>query len=159
MMAGRISMDAPEPESPPPDEARISPNAMLAVRGLVGCVVIVAVIGAFAGWFTAHYSAEFAEDKQQQARADIDLVLGALEAYCEANGKYPANLGALWVEDSRGFTYLSAKSPPKDPWNNGYLYAPPGPGETRPRVWTFGRDKREGGEGEAADVKSWEEKR
>lgn len=137
----------------------LAPRANRAVRGLVGCVLIVSAIGAFAAWFSVHYAGEFAEQKRAEARAEIDLVLAALEAYRNANGEYPDNLGALWVPDSRGFTYLDPKSPPKDPWNNGYQYAKPGPGESKPRVWTFGRDKREGGTGESTDVKSWEEKR
>jgi len=136
-----------------------APRATRAVRGLVACVLVVSAIGAFAAWFSVHYAEKFAEQKRAKARADIELVLAALEAYRNANGDYPASLGALWVPDSRGFTYLDPKSPPKDPWNYGYQYARPGPGESKPRVWTFGRDKREGGDGESTDVKSWEEKR
>lgn len=158
-MAGWIFMDSSPPAAQTPERRPHSPNATLAVRGVVGCALVVTVIGLFAAWFTAHYAQKFAEEKRAKAREDIELVLGALEAFREANGKYPDSLGALWVPDSRGFTYLDPRSPPKDPWNNGYQYAPPGPGESRPRVWTFGRDKREGGDGESLDVKSWEEKR
>jgi len=157
-MAGRIFMDASPPATPAPDKRKLSPNGMLAVRGVVGCAVIVTVIGLFAAWFTAHFAQKFAEEKQHKVREDIALVQAALEAFREANGKYPESLGALWVPDSRGFTYLDPQHPPKDPWNNGYLYAPAGPGEKQPRVWSFGRDKREGGDGESVDVKSWEEK-
>src|SRR5258706_14229551 len=148
-------MSDPAPVPPPTAEPRRSPNATLAVRGLVGCVVLVSAIGAFAAWFSAHYAHKFAEEKRARAREDIQLVPAGLEPYHEANGRYPDNLGALWVPDSRGFTQLDPKSPPKDPWNNGYQYAKPGPGETKPRVWTLGRDKREGGDGESTDVKSW----
>ncbi len=149
---------APSPAATPPEAPRRSPNATLAVRGVVGCVLVVSVFGLFAAWFYAHSAQQIAEEKRAKARAGIDLVLGALEAFKEANGKYPDSLGALWVPDSHGFTYLDPKRPPKDPWNNGYLYTQPGPGESKPRVWTFGRDKREGGDGESTDVKSWEEK-
>jgi general secretion pathway protein G len=142
-----------------PHKPRLSRNATLAVRGLVGCSLVVIAIGLFAAWFTGHYAQKFAEEKRAKAREDIQLVLAALEAYREANGKYPESLGALWVPDAHGFTYLSPRSPPKDPWNNGYSYLPPGPGHEQPRVWTYGRDKREGGDGESEDVKSWEEKR
>ena len=144
-----------EPAPPAPD----SPRATRAVRGLVGLVLVVSAVAAFAAWFTLHYADKFAAEKREKARADIELVLAALEAYRKANGEYPDHLGALWVPDSHGFTYLDPRSPPKDPWNNGYQYARPGPGEEKPRVWTYGRDKREGGDGESTDVKSWEEKR
>ncbi len=147
-----------EPDSSASDTPRGPPRATLAVRGLVGCVLVVSLIGAFAAWFSAHYAQKFAEEKRAKAREDIQLLLAALEAYHQANAKYPDSLGALWVPDSHGFTYLDPKRPPKDPWNNGYLYTQPGPGESKPRVWTFGRDKREGGDGESTDVKSWEEK-
>ncbi|MBK7643713.1 MAG: type II secretion system protein GspG [Planctomycetes bacterium] len=150
-----------EPSSTPPaapDQARAAPAASLAVRGVVGCALVVTAIGAFAAWFTGHYAEKFAQDKRAKVREDMQLVFGALEAYREANGNYPEHLGALWVADPHGFTYLPASHPPKDPWGNGYGYAPPGPGQDRPRLWSYGRDKREGGDGESEDVKSWEDK-
>lgn len=156
-MAGPMS--DPAERASEPAGPRLSSNATLAVRGLVGCVVLVIAIGVGAAWVQGFFSGRWAEEKREKARGDIELVLGALEAYKAANGRYPENLGALWVQDSRGFTYLSPKSPPRDPWKNGYQYAPPGPGETRPRVWTWGRDERAGGTGESEDVTSWEEKR
>ena len=143
-----------EPAQQPPG----APPATRAVRGLVAVVLIVSAIGAFAAWFSVHYAEKFAAQKRAEARADIELVLAALEAYRKANGDYPEHLGALWVPDSRGFTYLDPRKPPKDPWGNGYQYLPPAPGREEPRVWTYGRDKREGGDGESQDVRSWEEK-
>lgn len=158
-MAGRIFMDASPPAAQPQSTRNSSPQATPIVRSVVGCALIMTAIGVAAVWIYAHNAQRIADEKRTKAREDIELVLGALEAFREANGKYPDSLGALWVPDSRGFTYLDPKHPPKDPWNIGYQYAPPGPGETRPRVWTFGRDRREGGDGESVDVKSWEEKR
>lgn len=151
-------MDSPREPAPADGRPTVSPHAMRLVRGLVGCVLVVAALGLAAVWIYAHNAQRIADEKRARAREDIQYVLAALEAFREANGKYPESLGALWVPDSRGFTYLDPKSPPRDPWNTGYQYAPPGPGETKPRVWTFGRDKREGGDGESLDVKSWEEK-
>lgn len=129
---------------------------MRIVRALIVFIVGLIVLGLFTAWFQGHFAASIAADKQAKARADIEYVLGALEEYRTANGRYPEALGALWVPDSRGFQYLSPKNPPRDPWGKGYLYAPPGPGQTKPRVWSFGRDEREGGEGESADVTSSE---
>ncbi len=147
-------MDTPRDDSGRP---ALSGNSMRLVRGLVICTLVVVLVGVFTAWFTHRFADQFAADKQAKARADIEYVLGALEEYKNANGRYPEALAALWVPDARGFQYLSPKNPPRDPWGNGYLYAPPGPGEARPRVWTLGRDKREGGDGESTDVTSWED--
>jgi general secretion pathway protein G len=141
-----------------PDQPRISRRTTLLVRGVVACVVIVSAIGLFTAWFTGHYAEKFAAEKRAKAREDFALVLAALEEYRRANGDYPDSLGALWVPDSHGLTYLSPTSPPKDPWGHGYGYAKPAAGQP-PRLWTYGRDKREGGDGESRDVKSWEEDR
>lgn len=146
-------MDSPRDD---PTETSLSPRSLRIVRALIVFIVGLILLGVFTAWFQGHFAASIAADKQAKARADIEYVLGALEEYQHANGRYPEALAALWVPDSRGFEYLSPKNPPRDPWGNGYQYAPPGPGETRPRVWTLGRDKREGGDGESTDVTSWE---
>jgi general secretion pathway protein G len=47
---------------------------------------------------------------------------------------------------------------PPDPWGNAYVYV--SPGRVNPHsfdLYSLGRDGREGGEGEDADVTSWGE--
>jgi general secretion pathway protein G len=51
--------------------------------------------------------------------------------------------------------YLRKKKMPLDPWNNPYHYAAPGQ-HGKFDVYTLGADNAEGGDGENADVKSWE---
>ncbi|MBI2560675.1 MAG: type II secretion system protein GspG, partial [Planctomycetes bacterium] len=58
------------------------------------------------------------------------------------------------VENWHG-PYLAKKNVPKDPWGNEYVYTYPGNnGEFD--IISYGADGKEGGEGENADVVSWE---
>ena len=149
-----MNASASDPNTPVrPENSR---RMTFLVRGIVACVVIVSAIAILGLWAADHFAGQLAAEKRAKVREDFALVLAALEEYHRANGKYPDSLGALWVPDSRGLTYLSPSHPPKDPWGNGYGYAKPAEGQ-KPRVWTYGRDKREGGDGESQDVKSWEE--
>ena len=100
------------------------------------------------------------------AAAQIELLGAGLDAYRLDNGRYPSTdqgLDALQTQPSiqpypsnwRG-PYLR-KAVPVDPWGNPYIYF--SPGEVNPRGYdllSLGADGEPGGEGEDADVVSWE---
>jgi type II secretory pathway pseudopilin PulG len=67
-------------------------------------------------------------------------------------GKYPDTLQVLVDPDMNGQRYLNQKTIPKDPWNEEYGYEAPSPGNPEPRVYSFGKDKAMGGEGDSADI-------
>jgi len=98
----------------------------------------------------------------EAAKLEIEDFSAKLDMYRLATGRYPTaeeGLEALVKRpaDVVGWTgpYLNTSAVPKDPWGNDYHYRYPG--ETGGAdVWTLGADNREGGEGENADVKSWE---
>jgi len=82
-------------------------------------------------------------------QTDLQSISMALEMYAGLNGgKYPENLAVLTVPDTNGNAYLPDFD---DPWGGEYLYEPPSATRPTPRVYTLGRDRKPGGEGEDKD--------
>jgi arylsulfatase A-like enzyme len=87
------------------------------------------------------------------ARADIVAIESALKDYAiHHGGRYPDSLAVLVALDANGHAYLEGKKVPTDPWGRKYLYEPPAPSRSEPRVYTLGKDGKVGGEGDDADI-------
>lgn len=92
---------------------------------------------------------------RKKAELDIVMIRNAVSEYAVANGaKFPDSLQALITPDLKGRTYLDTTRVPKDPWGRAYIYEPPGPGHPKPRVLSYGKDGRPGGEGDDTDLDS-----
>lgn len=100
--------------------------------------------------------------KGDTARMQVQELASALDMYHLEVGRYPSNdvgLRAL-VERPSGVDrwngpYLRKSSIPKDPWGNDYIYR--APGQHGPfDLYSNGADGQPGGEGEDADIVSWE---
>lgn len=99
------------------------------------------------------------------ARSQLETFSLALDSYYMDVGDYPSQedgLDALWqkpssANDENGWDgpYLS-KAVPKDPWGNEYTYVVPGENGLPYGICSYGKDGMEGGEGNDADIKSWE---
>jgi general secretion pathway protein G len=89
------------------------------------------------------------------AVAQMERLLSGLDAYARANGgQYPDSLEALLELDSEGRPFLeNAMSLPLDPWGHPYVYSPPLNG-AEPRVISYGRDGKPGGDHQNADIDS-----
>ncbi|MBI2900011.1 MAG: DUF2950 family protein [Planctomycetes bacterium] len=92
--------------------------------------------------------------KQRQAVVVIAHLAIAVMMFNEFNGEMPRSLRDL-VERPKdakvwpdGGFYPGGRIP-KDPWGNDYQYEPT---KREPKVWTWGADGKEGGEGEDADL-------
>jgi general secretion pathway protein G len=101
--------------------------------------------------------------KEATARTQLEMLTSAIDAYRLDNDAYPTTeqgLAALRTRpqpEPRGWRgpYLR-RDVPVDPWGRPYLYR--SPGTANPDAFdllTLGRDGREGGEGEDADVLGW----
>ena len=92
---------------------------------------------------------------REKAMVDILQIKEALESYAVVNGgKFPASLRFLVESVNDGPQYLPSRDALRDPWGREYLYEPPSPEHAEPRVWTYGRDGKPGGEGDDADLDS-----
>jgi general secretion pathway protein G len=127
-------------------------------------IVVVAMLGLLATLIVSKLMSGPEEAKRVTANQDIGIIMQALKLYRRDNGRYPTQEQGL-----RALTEKPATDPvpkfwkdggylqrlPNDPWGNVYQYLDPGVhGEID--VFSYGADARQGGEGEDADVGSWE---
>lgn len=99
------------------------------------------------------------------ARSQIETFCLALDSYYLDCGAYPtADTGLSGLrerpssqQEAAGWNgpYLN-KPVPADPWGNPYEYTVPGPDGLPFGIRSFGGDKLEGGEGNNADIMSWQ---
>ena len=98
------------------------------------------------------------------AKSQIDSFVAALESYYIDCGSYPSEdqgLEALWTKPEAGAEgwagpYL-VKRVPMDPWKNPYVYRVPGEHGFPYGLISYGEGGEAGGEGDAADITSWDE--
>ncbi len=127
---------------------------------LIEIMVVVVILGILAALIAPNILGRTGEARITAAKSDINSIGNALDLYKLDNFAYPSTdqgLEAL-VNKPSGYPepvnwnadgYL--KSLPKDPWGNEYQYV--SPGRNGPYdLYSLGADKREGGEGENADI-------
>lgn len=129
---------------------------------LIELLIVMIIIGLLAAFITPKLIGRVGESKQTAARAQIELLSTALEIYHLDTGSYPSQgsgLDALITEpsDSKKWKgpYLTKKKIPKDPWGEDYTYTFPGEyGDFD--IISYGADGTDGGDGDKADILSWE---
>jgi len=133
---------------------------------LIEILVVIIVLGLLAGLVAPQIIGRVSEARGATARTQIELLSVALDNYRLDNGRYPTTqqgLEALRTKPAaepeprnwRG-PYLR-KDVPVDPWDRPYIYR--SPGTENPQgfdLLTLGSDGVPGGEGEDADITSWE---
>jgi general secretion pathway protein G len=103
--------------------------------------------------------------ERKAAAAQISNFEAALDAYRMDCGRYPSpdqGLSALVQSPGGGSPcrnyppggYLKGKLP-NDPWGNPYVFMSPGANGEVYSVESYGADGMDGGEGENADIESW----
>jgi general secretion pathway protein G len=131
---------------------------------LIELLVVIIVLGLLVGLVGPRLFQNVGKSKQAAAKAQIELFGAALDQYRLDVGAYPngsQGLDALQknpnVPNWNG-PYLK-KSVPRDPWGESYKYrcCPGQHGDYD--IWSEGGDKAPGGEGENADVVSWDVER
>jgi len=132
---------------------------------LIEMIVVLVVIAVLAALVGPMVFGNVADARVQGARAQIEMLGLALDSYRLDNDYYPTTaqgLDALRRAPSadppprrwRG-PYLRKDVPP-DPWGRPFVYRSPGNEGRDYEIVSLGRDGREGGSGEDADINSWE---
>ncbi len=128
---------------------------------LLELLVVMVIIGLLAGFVAPRYFAQVGKSQVKAARAQIDALDKALEQYRIDVGHLPTSeqgLAALQVqppgEQNWAGPYLK-KDVPLDPWGSPYQYVAPGTHNNDYDLMSFGKDGRQGGTGEAADLGNW----
>jgi general secretion pathway protein G len=127
---------------------------------LLELLVVLVIIGLLAGYVGPQFFKQIGKSESKTAAAQIDALGKALDQYRLDTGRYPSNeqgLNALWTkpaDENRWWGPYLRKAPPQDPWGRNYQYRHPGQhGEYD--LFSLGKDGREGGDGENADVSNW----
>ena len=128
---------------------------------LLELLVVMVIIGLLAGFVAPRYFAQVGKSQVKAARAQIDALDKALEQYRIDVGHLPTSeqgLAALQAqppgEQNWAGPYLK-KELPNDPWGNPYTYGAPGTHNNDYDLMSFGKDGRQGGTGENADLGNW----
>lgn len=131
---------------------------------LIELMVVIVILGILAGLVVPRITEKPEEARRVKAELQIQELSSALKEFKIDNGFYPSTeqgLQALVEKPAVGKTPRNYPSNgymdkiPKDPWGNDYVYISPGEhGDFD--IISYGADGEEGGEGNNADVKSWE---
>ena len=128
---------------------------------LIEMLVVVTIIALFAALVVPRMMGQADRAKRTQARAQIESFMTALGAYHLDTGSYPSTeqgLNALRVKPENQPQWAGPYLPkdvPLDPWRNAYLYKYPGEHGDEPDIISLGADRQPGGEGNNADIPSW----
>lgn len=127
---------------------------------LLELLVVMVILGLLAGYVAPKFFAHIGKSEVKAARAQLDSLEKALDAYRLDVGSYPSTeqgLLALMQKpagDSRWSGPYLRKNLPSDPWGRPYQYASPGEhGEFD--LFSFGKDGQTGGSGENEDIANW----
>lgn len=135
-----------------------------AARGftLIEIMVVLVIIGVLAALIAPNVLDRAGDAKVTAARTDVNNLMQAMKLYKLDNGRFPSSeqgLQALVRKPTASPVppnwkpYLDKL--PTDPWGQAYQYLNPGvKGEID--IFSFGADGKPGGEGQDADVGSWQ---
>ena len=131
---------------------------------LIELLVVLLILGMIAGLAGPQVMKYLGESKTKAAKLQFEELSNSLDLFKLDAGRYPDSQEGLQalVKAPSGLDadrwrgpYLKKQAVPKDPWGNDYQYTAPGQHGAFDIV-SFGSDGKEGGEGEAKDVASWE---
>jgi general secretion pathway protein G len=144
--------------------ATSNPRITMPQRGftLIELMVVLVIIGVLAALIVPNVLNRADDARATAARTDVNNLMQALKLYRLDNQQYPSaeqGLAALVTKPTVGAVPTNWKpyvdKLPNDPWGRPYQFMNPGlKGEVD--VLSFGADGQAGGEGNNADIGSWE---
>jgi general secretion pathway protein G len=133
---------------------------------LIEIMVVIVILGLLAALVVPKLIGRTEEAKKIQARVQIKNIEQALGLFKLDNGFFPTTdqgIEALVKIPDAGRIPKNYRKDgymdrlPKDPWRNPYVYVSPG-SHGDYDISSYGADGTAGGEGEDADINSWDEK-
>ena len=147
---------------------RPQPRRGIPSRGgftLIELLVVIAIIATLAAVVAPSLFGNVGEARRSTAKSQIEILALALDAYKLDNEDFPTTqqgLDALRTIPVGGNPPVNWKGPylrqnvPLDPWRRPYMYVSPGiANPTSYDLYTLGKDGKNGGTGEDADITSW----
>ncbi|NTV12741.1 MAG: type II secretion system major pseudopilin GspG [Desulfobulbaceae bacterium] len=128
---------------------------------LIEIMIVMVIIGLLASLVGPKLFGKLGQAKQKTAKAQIEMLMAAMDAYRLDVGHYPTQqegLNALSTNPGSpewAGPYLAKGQVPQDPWNHPYILQVPGQhGDVD--ISSLGADNKSGGTGEDTDVNSWD---
>ncbi|MET3517774.1 general secretion pathway protein G [Pseudacidovorax sp. 1753] len=129
---------------------------------LIELMVVLVIIGVLAALIVPNVIGRAEDARVTAARTDVNNLMNALKMYRLDNQRYPTSEQGLQALVTRPTTGPAAPNwkpyvdkLPNDPWGRPYQYVNPGiKGEVD--VLSLGADGQPGGEGNDADIGSWQ---
>lgn len=132
---------------------------------LLEIMVVIVILGLLAALVVPKLIGRTEEAKRTQTRLQIKNIEQALQLFKLDNGFYPSTEQGIEAlvhppetgripKNYRQGGYIDRV--PKDPWGNVYVYISPGTNRDY-EITSYGADEAPGGEGEDADINSWDE--
>ena len=136
------------------------PPSLIPVTGftLLEVMFVVVILGILGALIIPNFIGRPDEARVTAARIDIQQIANALELYRLDNGYYPSTEQGLQALVSKPSGYPEPrrwnqdgylKKMPFDPWDEPYLYFSK---DRNMEVYSYGADRKEGGEGIDADI-------
>ena len=120
---------------------------------LVELMVVIVIIGLLTTLVVPNVLKRLSTSQWAAVESDLTTIHQSLAGYAlDHSGRYPLDIEALVTPDESGHAYLDRRTVPRDPWGAPYLYEPPSGAESRPRVYTLGKDGAAGGDGDDRDL-------
>jgi general secretion pathway protein G len=143
--------------------AHLRANTKRAGFTLIEMLVVLVIIGLIMALVGPRVLSYLSDARTKAARLQIASFSNSLDLYYLDVGRYPTTqegLAALVKRppsvDVWNGPYLKGGAVPLDPWRNTYVYAAPGTHGGGYDLMSLGSDGREGGDGAAADIASWQ---
>jgi general secretion pathway protein G len=125
---------------------------------LVELLLVLVILALIAGLVLPGIIGKAESAKAKAASSQISRISMSVESFYLDTGSTPSSLDELVTEPSgvTGWNGPYIKNTLlKDPWGEAYKYTVPGEhGDFD--IWSFGADRQQGGEGNNADITSWE---
>jgi general secretion pathway protein G len=125
---------------------------------LLELLVVILIIGLLTGIVGPRFFGQISRSEVTTARAQMDALDKAIQAYRMDTGRYPSTAQGLRVlveapsdEPRWRGPYLQA-AVPTDPWGMPYQYRSPGATGREYELLSYGRDRASGGSADDADI-------
>jgi general secretion pathway protein G len=120
---------------------------------MIELLIVVVILGLLMSLVAPTMFSKVDSTKIKTARAQMQMLETSLDTYWLDMGEYPTKLDNLYRSSLPGWDgpYLP-KAVPDDPWSNPYFYQSPGPDGEPFVLMSHGKDGRQGGEDDAADI-------
>lgn len=95
---------------------------------LLEILIVVAIIGLIASLIVPNIIGRYEKSKEEIAKAQVEMLSSAIEAFKLDMGRYPNSLDELINGNDPNWRgpYLAKRQIPKDPWGKDYQYKNPG---------------------------------